>query len=103
MDAIFLYKKFTSPVSSAASIKEKFANFEITRKDFIAYVVIALVFGIPAAWLSYDSNSILGWNPFFKIIFAMIAFVFSLDYMLNHLVHKWDMLNYIRSSIVPRL
>lgn len=63
--------------------------------------LFAVALGVLAAYLSWASNSAIGWAPAFKVIFAVVAFFFSTTYLFGHLLFKIDMLEVIRKSYSP--
>ena len=63
---------------------------------FLLIVVIELLFAVFAVYLSWTSNSLIGWNVFSKVFFAIFAFLFAINYLLIHLFNKVDLLKHIR-------
>jgi hypothetical protein len=60
--------------------------------------IIYLVLGIYAAKLSWYSNSKAGWSNGYKVLFAIIAFMFPVSYITAHIVFKLDLLQRIKTS-----
>jgi hypothetical protein len=97
MDA-WLLKKAVSPSKQV----ERFSTE--SRKGAAATIVFCvawtLLFGIPAAILSWTSNTVVGWHPCFKVVFALVALCNGLLSLLIHLIHKADLLSFIRRNVV---
>lgn len=66
----------------------------------IVILVIELALAIWAVYLSWTSNSLIEWNAFAKVFFALFAFLFSINYLITHLINKWDLVSYIRTHQV---
>lgn len=64
-------------------------------------IFVSLLLGVAAVYLSWSSNSVIGWDPVFKIIFALFAFFNPVSYLISHLLHKVDLLNFIADSTTP--
>jgi hypothetical protein len=65
----------------------------------VAFMVLwFIVWGIPAAYLSWWSNTQIGWHPAMKVLFAFFAFFNGLWFLISFLIHKLDMVMYIRSG-----
>lgn len=62
----------------------------------VAELVLYILLGSLSAWLSWTSNTTLGWHPLFRVIFAIFAFIFSVTYVLSHIVFKLDILAALR-------
>lgn len=56
-----------------------------------------LLFGAPAAYLSWSSNSLIGWHWLMKAFFAFFAFTNGFWYLISHLIHKVDLIRHIRA------
>jgi hypothetical protein len=108
METILLRRAFGG--SSTAS-KESFRHDRDGRDDgydrhgrsnvfggmeTIVSVVFLILFGVPAAYLSWTSNTTVGWHWGFKLVFALFAFTFGLTYLVAHLLHKLDLLMLVR-------
>lgn len=63
----------------------------------VVLIVLEIVFyvllGSGAAYLSWTSNSSIGWHPIFCVLFAIMAFVFSGTYIFSHVLFKLDLLS----------
>jgi signal transduction histidine kinase len=94
-------------------VSEKFADSStdtttITTREnnwaWVALLILIAVFAFElalafwAVYLSWTSNSLVGWNVFAKIFFAIFAFLFALNYLLIHLFNKWDLTSHIRDQ-----
>lgn len=60
--------------------------------------VIYLVLGMYAARLSWYANSKAGWSQGYKVLFAIIAFMFPVTYITVHIIFKMDLLQKIRGG-----
>lgn len=67
----------------------------------IALIILIVLCSIWAAYLSWKSNSMLGWGPVPKVIFAVFAFWAGVSYLLSHLIHKLDLLLRIERGPPP--
>lgn len=68
----------------------------------ILILVVFFALGIWAAYLSWTSNTVVGWNTFAKVIFAIFAYFSNLSYLLGHLIYKLDLLNMIQKLSAAR-
>ena len=63
-------------------------------------IIFLLLLGIPmtilACYLSWTSNTLIEWGTGFKVLFAFFFFFAPVNYLLSHLVHKYDLLTYIQ-------
>jgi hypothetical protein len=59
-------------------------------------IILAVIFGVIGAWLSWSSNSVIGYHIALKILFAIFAFLFGLMYVIIHLIFKLDLLSAIK-------
>ena len=79
-------------------------NNTSTNTDFnwifliIYLLLIALPLGIAACYFSWTSNTLIEWGTGFKVLFAFFAFLAPLQYLLSHLIHKYDLLTYIEKQ-----
>lgn len=83
-------------VLSKLSTKDK-PSTSLDRITSMLYIILWIGLGITAAYLSFDSNTVVGWNIFYKIIFAIGAFLFPFYYLFIHFVSKYDLLRLVRS------
>lgn len=58
-------------------------------------VVIGTVLGIVAAVLSWTSNGQAKWDYGWRAFFSTCAFIFSIPYIVSHVLHKSDLLRRI--------
>lgn len=64
--------------------------------NLLVQVLVYALVGFVAAYLSFSSNTVAGWEgTAIKSAFAAIAFLFAPLYLLNHVVHKLDLLTVI--------
>lgn len=68
-----------------------------TLISVIAELVFYVIIGGFASWLSWTSNSSIGWNPVFCVIFSILAFFFAGTYLMGHLIFKLDLLLTLRA------
>lgn len=65
-------------------------------------IIFFLLLGIPltigACYLSWESNTLIEWGTGFKVLFAFFAFLSPFSYLLSHLIHKYDLLTYIKKQ-----
>ena len=64
----------------------------------IFYLIFAILFGGYSAYLSWFANSMINWQSGWKIFFSFCAFFAGFSYLMTYLIHKLDLLNYIRRS-----
>lgn len=60
--------------------------------------VIYLALGIYAARLSWYSNTKAGWTNGYKVLFAIVAFMFPVTYITAHILFKLDLLSRIKGN-----
>ncbi len=97
MDILLAKKLFDkSREGYSDKIRRRHHNDKEKKKAFWVSVIISiiftLIFGIPAAILSWMSNTTIGWNPYAKVFFAFFAFLMGFNYLIIHLVNKLDLL-----------
>ena len=68
-----------------------------SNNNFIVFIFLLLWFllAILAVYLSWTSNSVIGYNPLAKVFFAFFAFFFATNYLFAHVLHKLDLLDFI--------
>lgn len=64
----------------------------------IAEVAFYIIIGGFASWLSWTSNSSIGWHPVFCVIFSILSFFFAGSYLIGHLLFKLDLLSALRAA-----
>lgn len=64
----------------------------------IISLIFVILFGSYAAYLSWFANSLINWQTGWKIFFSFFAFFGGFSYLMTYLIHKLDLLNYIRRS-----
>jgi len=57
---------------------------------------IDLVIGVIAATYSWKSNALAGWGPASRVVYAFLAFLFGMNYLLSHLIHKADLVSVVK-------
>jgi hypothetical protein len=60
--------------------------------------ILYLALGIYAAKLSWYSNTKAGWSQGYKVLFAILAFMFPITYITAHVLFKLDLLSKIRGG-----
>lgn len=63
----------------------------------VVVIAIEIALAVWAVYLSWTSNSLIEWNIFAKLFFAIFAFLFSVSYLITHLINKWDLIHYIKT------
>jgi len=81
--------------------KTEVVKTEKKKNSVVFYLLIAawLLLGAFASFLSWTSNSLIGWNVIGKVFFAFFAFLFNQTYLISHLFHKMDLLQFIQEAI----
>lgn len=72
---------------------------EIFWTVFAIVVVVEMIVGGFAAYLSWTSNGLIGWGTPAKVFFAACAFFSGVHYMLTHLVNKLDLIRFIKANV----
>lgn len=66
------------------------------------FIIFLILLGIPATiaacYFSWTSNTVIEWGTGFKVLFAFFAFLAPFNYLLSHLIHKYDLLTYIEKK-----
>lgn len=93
MDAALLHMAYTRTVQN-----QKKEEFQARRSTPWFFVLVSILLGIPAAYLSWTSNAAAGWGVIPRIIFALFAFTFCVSYLVAHLLHKADLLAALRKT-----
>lgn len=68
----------------------------ISTQMKVVLFILYLALGIYAAKLSWYSNTIAGWSQGYKVLFAIIAFMFPITYITAHILFKLDLLSRIK-------
>ena len=66
--------------------------------SLILLFLVDIALAIFAVNLSWSSNSLIGWNTFAKVFFALVAFLNGASYLVIHLVNKLDLTTYVRKQ-----
>lgn len=66
--------------------------------SWIFFIIFVFVFGAFSSYLSWQANTLVHWDIGFKLFFSFFAFLSGFSYLITYLVHKLDLLNYIRRS-----
>jgi predicted cobalt transporter CbtA len=62
--------------------------------NLVLQVILILIVGLIAGYLSYSSNTAAGWeSKGLKGLFGFVAFLFAPMYISNHVLHKIDLLS----------
>ena len=64
----------------------------------VAVFLVEAVCGVLAIYLSWTSNTLIGWSSLPKGMFAFFAFFFGLQYVITHLINKLDLIKHIRKG-----
>lgn len=59
-------------------------------------LLYTVVLGVPAVYLSWSSNTKVGWHPVLKVPLALLSFLFAIAYIMNHIFFKLDILYALR-------
>ena len=57
---------------------------------WVGVVCLLVIVGCLSAYLSWTSNTVCGWNPLFKTIYAIFAFMFGTNYLCIYVVNRLD-------------
>ena len=83
------------------SKKETFRDIQNDNTPSIFFIIMLIVWsvvvGIPAAYFSWTSNTLIGWDPVAKVFFAFFAFLSGLQYIFIHVINKLDLIYFIQS------
>lgn len=83
--------------------KEGFQSDESSGKNglsggYLFFWICSLIMGMVGAYLSWSSNTVIGWGTGSKAFFAFFAFLSGCGYVGNHVIHKLDMLKFIKDG-----
>lgn len=73
-------------------------NFAIFNLGGVIAMVISVVIGIAAAYLSWTCNTSINYNIVLKVIFALLAYVFGFIYILFYIIMRYDTCSYIQKT-----
>lgn len=65
---------------------------------FTAEVVFYMLIGAYASYLSWTSNSSIGWHPGFRVLFSIMSFFCAATYIMGHLLFKLDILAALQAA-----
>lgn len=107
----FMYKNMETDNNNSEKNKENYYSYkQVNYQDMrqreqmvepmstpltILVFIIYLILGIYAARLSWYSNTEAGWSQGYKVLFAIIAFMFPITYITVHILFKLDLLSII--------
>lgn len=107
----FMYKNMETDNNNSEKNKENYYSYnQVNCQDMrqreqivepmstpltILVFIIYLILGIYAARLSWYSNTKAGWSQGYKVLFAIIAFMFPITYITVHILFKVDLLSRI--------
>jgi hypothetical protein len=84
-----------------ASKRETFRDAAVDNSYSAVFLVMLIVWsvviGIPAAYFSWTSNTLIGWDPVAKVFFSFFAFLSGLQYILIHVINKLDLIYFIQN------
>lgn len=85
--------------SYSQSCGKELNNQEQLSMSFLIFILIFyIIIGIYASKLSWYANTKAGWSQGYKILFAIIAFMFPFTYITAHILFKLDLLSKIKGS-----
>lgn len=100
MDVFAIGKTATYTANKIIESKSHFIGAETTsqtsapRNSFLLIdavsLVLGIIIGLYAAYLSWMCNDKVGYPIFIKAIFAVFAYIFGLVYLILYLLMKWD-------------
>lgn len=96
MNTLFSRETFLPSVSVTAEVDNKNEARDLGFWWAFTYYVIILILGGLAAWLSWDANSLVGYNTALKVFFSFFAFLQGFTYLVIYLVCKYDLLRLIK-------
>jgi hypothetical protein len=70
----------------------------MSQSMMLLIFVFYLVLGIYAAKLSWYSNTKAGWSQGYKVLFALLAFMFPMTYISAHILFKLDLLSKLKGG-----
>ena len=89
MDALFIIKEITElKHKKLLEKKEEFTeDINYQKINIIGYILVITI-GIYAAYLSYTCNSKENVNDVLKVIYAILAYIFGLFYLLYYFLFR---------------
>ena len=91
----------TTPWKTSEKFDQRSVETDGSKGGFLLLLVVVIAIEIAlavwAVYLSWTSNSLIEWNIFAKLFFAIFAFLFSVSYLITHLINKWDLIHYIKT------
>lgn len=95
METMFSRESFLpNTVSVTAEVNEKKESTGFWWS--FTYIVIILLLGGLAAWLSWDANSLVEYNVIWKVLFSFFAFLQGFSYLVIYLICKYDLVRRIK-------
>ena len=70
----------------------------MSQSMMLLVFIFYLVLGIYAAKLSWYSNTKAGWPKGYKVLFAILAFMFPMTYISAHIIFKLDLLSKLKGG-----
>lgn len=64
----------------------------------ILSIILGIIIGLFAAYLSFQCNTKMGYNMFLRVIFAILAYLFGLIYLICYVVFRWDYCSTLKSN-----
>lgn len=68
------------------------------RISSLLYIFFWIFMAILAVRLSWESNTILEWNVGFKVLFALVAALFPLYYILGYFIFRYSLVKHIKNN-----
>jgi len=78
------------------TIIRSFKDLSLGAKIF--QIVLSVLCIVVAAYLSWTSNTVAGYNIALKLVFAALAALFGFFYIVSHIIFKLDLLGVIKAS-----
>ena len=88
MDAIFIINEIAKKKKNTSVDKEKFTSDEGYIQIFNMGFMVSFLIGIYAAYLSYTCNTKENVECATKVIYAILAYIFGLFYLLYYFLFR---------------
>ena len=70
---------------------------KINGVSWLLITLWTLLWGLPAAYLSWTSNTLVEWHIIFKVLFSIGAFFWGIAYLLGYLIFRLDLVLYCQN------
>lgn len=88
MDAVFIVNEIAKNKKNKSGDKEKFTSDEGYLQIFNMGFMISFLIGAYAAYLSYTCNTKEDMECWLKVIYAILAYIFGLFYLLYYFLFR---------------